>query len=122
MKIRILDDSVRLRLDRDEVDRIGAGEAVVCRTHFPDGSAFAYRLAVGTGELSASFADGELSVALAPETAGQWASDETEVSIRGELALAAGTLRVLVEKDFECLEPRAGESQANRFRNPKAPA
>lgn len=122
MKIRILDDSIRLRLDRDEVDRIGAGGAVEGRTRFPGGAAFVYRLGVGTGELTAAFAEGELGIALPRDVARHWATEETEVSIRGELPLEDGTLGILVEKDFECLDPREGESQANRFRNPKAPA
>jgi hypothetical protein len=52
--------------------------------------------------------------------AGGWTADETAVSIHESFALDDGALQVLVEKDFERLKPRAGESQANRFRNPKA--
>ena len=56
-----------------------------------------------------------------PEAAArEWASNESDVSIRGEVPLDEGDLRILVEKDFECLEPREGESQSNRFVNPKS--
>lgn len=120
MKIRIYDNSVRLRLDRSEVDQAGSGKPVERTTSFADGSLFAYRLAASGDEVAARFVDGcvEVSVPLAQLSA--WASDDTAVSITGEGTLANGRLTLLVEKDFECLDPRDGEDQSNRFRNPKA--
>lgn len=119
MKIRILDDHLRLRLDRAEVDAIAAGRAVHCLTHFPDGSTFGYMLETGVAKLSASFKAGTIVIRLPDDAARAWAIDDAEVSILGALTLAHGTLQVLVEKDFECLEPREGEGQNNRFPNPQ---
>ena len=45
MKLRILENAIRLRLDRSEVDDIAAGQALVASTHFPDGQVFGYQLA-----------------------------------------------------------------------------
>ena len=121
MKIRISDDSIRLRLDRSEVDEIGQGRPVHCRTRFGDGGEFRYGLSVGEGEtITAEFRDGCIEVSLPTATAQQWAGDETEVSIRGENEFEGGVLALLIEKDFECLDPREGEDQSNRFANPKA--
>ena len=121
MKIRIHDDSVRLRLDRGEVDTIAAGNPVVCRTRFPGGAEFCYQLIVGDADaVTASFSGGCISVMLPAATAQHWATVESEVSIRAAMALDAGELSLLIEKDFECLEPREGEDQSNRFVNPKA--
>ena len=120
MKIRILDDSIRLRLDREEVERIGAGERVDCATRFPSSESFSYGLEVSGEQTSAAFT-GQGIVVNVPEAAAKaWAFDESDVSIRGEVLLDEGRLRILVEKDFECLEPREGESQSNRFANPKS--
>jgi hypothetical protein len=117
MKIRILNDAVRLRLERDEVDAIGSGNSVEASTHFMGGQVFRYCLRVGdVASVESSFRDDRLTVVLPAQLATQWASDETAVSIAGE----HGPTSVLVEKDFECLDPRAGEDQSNRFRNPKA--
>lgn len=121
MKIRIFDDSIRLRLDRDEVDAIARSEAVECHTHFPGGGVFAYRLSVAeVGVVSAKVAGPCIEVALPTTVAVEWASDDAQVSIRAEQPIANGDLALLVEKDFECLDPREGEDQTNRFRNPKA--
>lgn len=120
MKLRILDDSIRLRLERDEVDRLFRGEGVACATRFPDGPTFTYRL-IAQHTTAAGFADGTLTVAIDADRLRRWASDDAEVSIEETLALGRGghSLSVLIEKDFECLAPRAGESQTNRFPNPK---
>ncbi len=121
MKIRIYDDTIRLRLDRSEVEQIGAGDPVVCRTHFVDGSEFIYQLCQHEDEqVTATFADGCISVMLPVSTAQHWAGTETEITIRGEQPLDSGALALLIEKDFECLDPREGEDQSNRFKNPKA--
>ncbi len=115
MKLRILDDAIRLRLDRDEVDAIGRGEAVIAQTGFPGGEQFTYQLQNGA-ETTASFSEGVMLIEIECTEAVAWAEDDTAVSLRG---VQAG-LNILVEKDFECLEPRPGESQDNRFSNPKS--
>jgi len=120
MKIRISDDSIRLRLDRSEVDNIGIGRPVNCRTRFTGGAEFHYQLAVADCDaVSAEFDDGCIKVSLPKSTAEKWARNDTEVSIRGENDLGGGVLTLLIEKDFECLDPRPGEDQSNRFVNPK---
>ena len=121
MKIRIYDDSVRLRLDRSEVSLIGAGETVTASTHFPDQQTFNYSLSVADqSAVSARFDTQRIEVTLPRDAAARWANDATAVSIHGQEPLPDGTLTLLIEKDFECLEPRAGEDQSNRFVNPKA--
>lgn len=118
MKIRILNDHVRLRLDRSEVDAVAAGRAVAARTRFPHGNTFGYRLEAAPA-VAAAFEAGTIVIGLPEAALRAWAEDDTKVSIRESLALTDGVLTVLVEKDFECLEPRAGEDQTNRFPNPK---
>jgi hypothetical protein len=119
MKIRIHDDSVRLRLDRDEVERLGRGEAVTCETHFPRDRVLVYRVAVHDGaHLAASFHAHSISVVVPRDRAQHWARS-AEVSISGEESAGGITLKILIEKDFECLEPRPGEDLGNRFPNPK---
>ena len=121
MKIRILDSSIRLRLDRAEVDRIGAGESVTATTEFPNGAQFTYALAASEAAApTASFEAGCMTVWVPREEAHEWATDETRVGIHTSQAVKAGELKLLIEKDFECLDPREGEDQSNRFVNPKA--
>lgn len=119
MKLRILDDSIRLRLDREEVESLARGKKIACTTRFPAGPSFCYELTTHAGGAAAEFGNQGITVTLSTDIVNSWASDETAVSIRESMALPQGELRILVEKDFECLDPREGESQSNRFPNPK---
>lgn len=122
MKIRILDNTIRLRLDRAEVDQIGAGRQVGRATYFPGGGTFRYVLEPAEAPCSVDFRDGVIRVVISVGAAAAWAGDETQVGIYETLSLATGSLVLSIEKDFECLEPRSGENQSNRFKNPKASA
>jgi hypothetical protein len=58
-------------------------------------------------------------VGLPASAISRWASDDTVVSIHEEFALPdGGQLKLLVEKDFQCLTDRPDEDQSDLFRNP----
>ncbi len=122
MKLRLLDDSIRLRLSRDEVIVVAGQGVVEGQTRFPDGSVFTFALEAldNASNPSASYTNNRLVVKLpAPKIAG-WAKDDTAVSLHGELALPlGGHLKLLVEKDFRCVAPRDDEDQSNLFQNPQ---
>lgn len=123
MKLRIRGDSVRLRLKVSEVNRIAAGESIVEQTHFPN-SVLTYRLeASENGDSTTSFKDGNLVVRLPRADLEKWAGSET-VSLSSEQNVAdAGTLSLLIEKDFECLAPghhRDCEDDEDTFPHPNA--
>lgn len=105
MKLRICGDSIRLRLKISEVNRVAAGESIVEVTHLPD-AMLTYCLEVSqNGAMEATFSGGKLVVTLPKADAEEWARSD-EVSLLSEQPLAnAGTLSLLVEKDFTCLEP-----------------
>ena len=121
MKLRIRGDSLRLRLKRGEVDQIAAGSSIVEKTHFPD-SVLTYRLDVSEDhDISASFDRGRLVISLPKSKVSDWA-DSDEVSLSAEQKLTgAGSLTLLIEKDFSCLEPghhRDGEDDEDTFPHP----
>lgn len=105
MKLRIRGDSIRIRLKVSEVQRIAAGKSIVETTHFP-GSVLTYSLeAGGNGSMEARFRDDHLAVRLPMADVEKWAGTD-DVSLYSEQDLGEnGTLSLLVEKDFKCLEP-----------------
>ncbi len=124
MKLRIRGDSLRLRLKRGEVDQIAAGSSIVEETHFPD-SVLTYRLDVSEDhDISASFDRGRLVISLPKSTVSDWAATD-EVSLDAEEKLSGtGSLSLLIEKDFSCLEPghhRDCEDDQDTFSHPSAP-
>ena len=121
MKLRIRGNSLRLRLKRGEVDQIAAGSSIVEETHFPN-SVLTYRLDVSENhEILASFDRGSLVISLPKSRVSDWA-DSDEVSLSAEQKITgAGSLSLLIEKDFSCLEPghhRDGEDDEDTFPHP----
>jgi hypothetical protein len=124
VKLRLLDDSIRLRLSQSDVvaaDREGFVEA---QTAFPDGSVFKFALrSSADGKASAEFKGGRMLVGLPASDISRWANDDTAVSILEELELpGGGQLKLLVEKDFQCLIDRPDEDQSDLFQNPDSSA
>jgi hypothetical protein len=122
VKLRIKDNSIRLRLTRSEVDELRESGVVVATTDFPGGRAFQYRVESSPASVNpaAFYSDNAMTVRL-PETAVlAWATTE-QVSLPGEQILDDGTiLQVLVEKDFACLAPREGEDETDMYPHPNA--
>lgn len=119
MKLRIRDNSIRLRLTRGEVDRLALEGRVASAITFPDGARLEYAIESATGRdaPAADYAGNRVRVT-APEAAvREWASSG-QVSISGEQPLAAGGLSILVEKDFACLTARADEDESDMFPHP----
>lgn len=122
MKLRLLDDSIRLRLSRADVTQADEGGLVEGRTRFPDGSSFTFALeSQPTGKASAACAGGRMVVRLPAGEITRWANDDTAVSLEEDVELPGGDrLKLLVEKDFQCLTARADEDQSDLFVNPEA--
>ncbi len=122
MKLRLLDDSIRLRLSRDEVVAADEQGIVEGQTRFPDGSVFTFALESleNSSNASASYTRDRMVVKLPAREISTWAKDDTAVSLHGELKLPrGGPLKLLVEKDFKCVSPRGDEDQSNLFQNPE---
>lgn len=122
MKIRIRDNSIRLRLTRGEVDDIHRLGVVTAKTGFPGGRNLNYSLESSPANVNpaAFYSDNEITVRLPETLVLAWATSE-QVSIEGEQLLDDGeTLRLLVEKDFACLAPRAGEDESDMYTHPGA--
>jgi hypothetical protein len=122
VKLRIRDNSIRLRLTRAEVDSLRDDGLVSARTGFPGGREFQYVVESSPASVNpgAFFSDNVVTVRL-PETAVlAWANSE-QVSIVGEQRLDDGEpLTILVEKDFACLAPRDGEDESDMYPHPNA--
>ena len=120
MKLRVRGNSLRLRLGQGEVRRLAQEGLVEERTEFAPGAAalvYAIRTSDGPG-VSATFEGGQITVNIPRATARQWATSE-QVGVEGSQPAGSGSLRILIEKDFECMDAAAGESQADAFPNPR---
>lgn len=123
MKLRIRDNSVRLRLMRGEVATLQSSGIVSASTSFPGGRVFSYRVESSPASVhpAAFFSGSEISVRLPETTVLAWASSG-QVSMRGEQLLDDGsTLSIAVEKDFAGLTGREdGEDESDMYPHPEA--
>lgn len=122
MKLRIRDNSIRLRLTRTEVEEARDAGLVRGRTRFAGGNTFEYVLesSPATVKPEAHISNNILTVRVPQQEILRWA-DSDAVSIGAAQILDDGDeLGVLVEKDFACLAPREGEDESDMFPNPAA--
>ena len=117
MKLRLFKDSVRFRVRRPDLDRLMSvgevGHSV--RTGPSDGDRLVYRLRKSDGDVPVlePLSTG-LCVQLPAVDVERWASGpETGIEFRTPWGV-----RVLVEKDFPCMEPRTDEGNEGTFDRP----
>ena len=120
MKLRVLDNSIRLRLTRTEVDLIASEGLVNGHVAFAGTYTFDYVLesSPATVKPEAHISNNVLTVRIPQEEIHNWANSE-QVSILSEQILGDGAvLKLRVEKDFACLAPREGEDESDMFAHP----
>ena len=121
MKLRVLDNSIRLRLTRGEVTAIGDDSVVRGRVRFAGNNTFVYMLESSSAIVKpeAYVSNNVLTVRVPQMDIRRWARSE-EISIQSEQLLDDGDhLKILVEKDFHCLSPREGEDESDMFPHPE---
>ena len=122
MKLRIRDNSIRLRLEASEVRALAETGVVETATAFPRGRRLTYAVESSPASVmpTARFSKKRVTVRLPESSVLAWANSD-QVSIEGEELLDSGdVLRLLVEKDFRCLMPRPDEDESDLFPNPGA--
>ncbi len=122
MKLRIRDNSIRLRLTRSEVELVRNDGLVRGRVPFAGRNNFDYVLesSPATVKPEAHISNNVLTVRIPEAEIIRW-SDSDEVSIAASQILDGGDqLNILVEKDFACLAPREGEDETDMYPHPEA--
>jgi hypothetical protein len=120
MKLRIRGNSLRLRVSRTELTKIAEQGSARDSIRFAPGAELHYGIEVNpSGEVGAQFGATALRVFLPRARVERWL-DAAEVAIEGQQPIGDGQmLRILVEKDYTCLAPRAGEDDTDLFPNPE---
>jgi hypothetical protein len=125
MKLRIKGNSLRLRVSRSELARFQAGGRIEETIHFtaaPEATlTYALESALRSSPVSVRYGSREITVILSQDRARIWGAED-EVGVYTTLDMGpAGSLEVVVEKDFACLD-RSDEDNSDAFANPVAGA
>jgi hypothetical protein len=112
MKLRFHNDSLRLRVSQAEMARLAETGRVEDTLTFAPGRTLNYSLETGPA-LAAAFDGQRISIVIPAAAAKRWMESD-EAGIEG----VSGPLKILIEKDFQCLH--SSEENADAFPNPMA--
>lgn len=115
MKLRLHENSIRLRLNRREVEEFADAGRVEDAVDFGNDVLLSYIVEASDTEAPrATLMANVIRIELPARDAGEWARGD-----RAGISGADGRLSILVEKDFQCLHSAAG-LDAGAYPNPLA--
>ncbi|MDN3669661.1 hypothetical protein QWY93_10020 [Echinicola jeungdonensis] len=120
MKLRINNNSIRLRLTQTEVEKIAKEEAVHQTLQLGEKEVLRYSLVPEKDVdcIGANIKDNEILVKVPAPMSTKWATTD-EVSLRHVQKESTNHESIiLIEKDFQCLHKRPDEDERDNFPNP----
>jgi hypothetical protein len=120
MKLRIKGNSLRLRVSRSELAHFQAGDRIEETIRFAEAPeaklTYALESAVQSSPVRVRYGFHDVTVILSEDQVRIWEA-ESEVGVYSNLDIgSAGSLDVIVEKDFACLD-RSDEENRDTFTN-----
>jgi len=120
MKLRIKGNAIRLRLTQTEVKRLETFKKVSEKTCFGINNFFQYVLSTSEGisNLEVNYDHQGIHITIPSKLASNWIMID-QVSLHLEKVIdQENTLKILIEKDFQCLKVRENEDESDQFPNP----
>jgi hypothetical protein len=115
MKLRFRHNSLRLRVNRREVEGLSTGHSLREQVQFPGDAEFTYVLErAASASPEVQFNAGVVRVALPAAEIENWASTDA-VGVYFELPANGSRLKVAVEKDLECVDGAPDESDPDAY-------
>jgi hypothetical protein len=122
MKLRIKGNSLRLRISQSEMARLLREGRIEETIRFAPAAeaALTYALELGAEEedVHLEYRPQRVAVVLSTAAAKRWAESD-DVGVYGDVDAGEGTVALLVEKDFACLDGNDPQD-ADAFPNPSA--
>ncbi|MGB6686513.1 MAG: hypothetical protein WBE76_01575 [Terracidiphilus sp.] len=125
MKLRIKGNSLRLRISRSEVSKLLEGDCLEETIRFAPEACARFTYALQQDRLvrrpTVQYTENRVAVLIPADQANVWGITE-QVGIAEDISLGnLGSLALLIEKDFACLD-RSDEDSDDAFPNPNAGA
>ena len=115
MKLRFRDNSLRLRVNRPEVENLAVGGSLEERIEFPGGARLSYILESSPeAAAGASFREGVIRVSAPDWEIKDWARGDA-IGLYFQVTGGSATLKVAIEKDLECVEAQPDEREPDAF-------
>ncbi len=117
MKMRCVQNSIRFRLRKSEIEELGKGETIIEEVAFPGETpllCFSLKMANEATAIQASFIDHQIQITIPLAQATSWINSN-QVGLETFLPLKnTQQLHILIEKDFPCKD-REGEDKSDLF-------
>ena len=119
MKLRIKGSSLRLRLTQGEVRQLETQGEVAEQVEFGAGAKLTYRLRTDPQKpvIAATYGDNVIDIRVPREAALNWSRTD-QVTLSHAEAVPGGELKIVIEKDWNCLAPRSDEDESDNFPHP----
>ena len=123
MKLRLRENSIRLRLLQSEVIQLreigNVSETIIFGINPTDNLTYSLRTLAEAREISAHQTDNQIEIFLPLLIAKNW-TDSNEVGLYAEQRIGdLATLTIIVEKDFVCVDRPLDADNADAFPHPK---
>jgi len=121
MKIRIKDNSVRLRLTRTEVEKFANEKYIEGKTDFGNAVfVYAMRCNETVEEICADLSDNKITMHIPVSIAEAFVNTDAVGFQQDQLLDNGRKLFLLFEKDFKCIDGEVLEDQSDNYENPSA--
>jgi len=115
MKLRFRNNTLRLRVNRREVESLASGAALKEQIQFPGNTQIRYVLEPTTKPAAeAWFREGVIGVSAPHREISDWAKGDS-IGMYFELPANGRVLEVSIEKDLECRDAPAEEADPDAF-------
>lgn len=118
MKLRLKDNTVRVRINQSELRGLINSGWIESRTDFAPGQSLIYRLLACEDDVVSARMDAcAIQIEIPRTRLLHWAATP-DLSLSAENFWPGGSVQVLIEKDLGCAKPRPGEDPAEAFPAP----
>lgn len=123
MKLRLRENSIRLRLLQNEVTQLrevgNVSETVVFGVNPTENLAYSLRTSAEILEISAQMMNNQIEIFLPMSVAESWI-DSNQVGLYGTQEIGdLAVLKIIVEKDFVCVDRPFDKDNKDAFPHPK---
>ena len=121
MKLRLRENSIRLRLLQNEIKQLKDNGFVTEKIEFAPMQILTYTINVSKDitEIMAEFHVGEILIKIPENKAEQWVNTNTVGLEREQIVEGEKTLKILIEKDFVCVDRPLDQDNLDAFPHPK---
>jgi hypothetical protein len=120
MKLRINQQSIRLRLSQNDISNLRKNKSVSVPLYWgmQEDDLLVYKLSIiEEGISQVKIRPEEINVMILANDLNDWLQHDENISYEVAFPTLSGPLNVLIERDFKCLTPRK-EDERDLFENP----